>query len=206
MTDVERLLTAELADLGEAAPHDPDLAGAVRRRARRQAAVLGSALAVLVLVAGVGLAAAGLRDDPAPLPAAGPPPAAVTCAPLRPAVLPEWARTGFSEAEPRMPFATTDSGRMVAIVFAAPLTAPPRPDVANKVLWVLRDMPYQAPGGSGTFYADARLAGSDRTARVAIGSAPGPSYVDLPVAGCWELTLHWGTYTDTVRLAYAPRR
>jgi hypothetical protein len=206
MTDVERLLADELEELGRAAPHQADLAGAVRRRSRRRTAVLGSAVAVLAVTAGTAVAAVRLRDDPAPVRAASGP-ATFSCAPLDRGVLPEWARSGFSEPNPRMPHALTGSGRMVAIVFGDPLTAPPRADVSNKILWVLADMPYTAPGGgAGRFYADARLSGSDRTARVDIAQAPGPSGVDLPAPGCWELTLHWGTYTDTIRLAYAPRR
>lgn len=208
MTDVERLLAAELEDLGRSAPHAADLAGPVRRRARRQAAGLGSGAAVLVLLLGAGVAAR-LRDDPPPAPAAAAPaPAVFDCPPLRTGVLPEWARTGFSDPQPRMPHAYTDSGRMVAIVFGAPLTAPPRPDRGNKVLWVLSDQQSGVPGGVGPdrFRAEARLSGSDRTATVDIGQVPGPSSVDLPAPGCWELTLHWGTYTDTVRLAYVPRR
>jgi hypothetical protein len=35
-----------------------------------------------------------------------------------------------------------------------------------------------------------------------LGPAPGPSIVDLPAAGCWRMTLRWGTYTDTISLPY----
>jgi hypothetical protein len=42
-------------------------------------------------------------------------------------VIPIWARTGFSEAEPAMPHVLTRSGDVVAIVFGFPLASPPKP-------------------------------------------------------------------------------
>jgi hypothetical protein len=204
MTDVERLLAAELAELDGAAPHDPDLAATVRRRARRQSATALAAGLAVVAVLGVGAAVAVTRpDDRAPY---GTSPAlpAYACEPLRTGVLPEWARTGFSDPEPRMPFRLTDSGALAAIVFAAPLTAPPRPDAGNKILWVVKDYPAELPAEDFTFTA--RLSGSDRVVTGDLGRAPGPSSVDVPEPGCWHLELRWGTYADTIDLAYAPRR
>jgi hypothetical protein len=199
MTDVERLLTAELDELGNRAPHDPDLAGSVRRRARRQAAVLASALAVLVLVAAGAVAATRLR--PPANPTATTPstaPAAVGCPAPKPGTLPDWARAGFSSANPGIPLVYSDRGLMLAILFGTPLTAPPAADHNNKILWVAK------VGAEGEFSIDARLEGSDRRFRREIGPAPGPSIVDLPAAGCWHLELRWGSYTDTISLRYAP--
>ena len=198
MTDVERLLTAELEDLGARAPHDADLAGSVRRRARRQAAVLASVLAVLVLVAGGAVAATRLRSPAAPTATTPTTPPLTGCPVPEPGTLPDWARAGFSTANPRLPMVYSDRGLMLAILFGSPLTAPPAADHGNKILWVAK------VGAEGAFSIDARLEGSDRRFRREIGPAPGPSIVDLPAAGCWHLELRWGSYTDTISLRYAP--
>jgi hypothetical protein len=198
MINLDDLLAAEFEELGARAPHDPDLAGAVRRRARRQVAVVAAAVAVLVLVAGGTVAAARLRQPAAPTaatPTATTPPAA-GCPRPEPGRLPEWARAGFSTPDPGIPMTYSDKGLMLAIVFGTPLTAPPAEDHNNKILWVAK------VGAEGDFSTDARLDGSDLRVHKDIGPAPGPSIVDLPAAGCWRLTLRWGTYTDTISLPY----
>ncbi len=141
---------------------------------------------------------------PAPMAAAPAPTAAPAgCPALETGPLPEWARTGFSSADPGIPFARSRDGRFLAIVFGHPLSAPPTPARSNKILWVLAPAagPTGEPG-SGQFWAEARLEGTGLTVRREIGTAPGPSIVDLPRAGCWQLELHWGSYTDTVGLRY----
>jgi hypothetical protein len=198
MTDVEQLLTAGLDELGGRASHDPDLAGSVRRRARRQATVLGSVLAVLVLLGGAGFAAARLRG-PAPTAAASGGPAtapAFSCAPLEQTPLPEWARAGFSRPAAPVPHTTGRNGLIVAIPFG-PLAARPDPGRSNKVLWAARVV------DAGEFTVDARLGGSTRQVHLDLGPAPGPSIVDLPAPGCWQLDLRWGDgHRDTVNLRY----
>jgi hypothetical protein len=109
-------------------------------------------------------------------------------------VLPEWARTGFSDPEPKMPHVLGRSGEVAAILFGDPLAAPPRPDRANKVLWVPRETPL-------TFTRLAITARQgDRTVTRKVDL--GPSYVDLPAPGCWRLTLKWEGHEDTLDLAY----
>src|SRR5262249_2762831 len=39
-----------------------------------------------------------------------------------------------------------------------------------------------------------------------LAGGPGPSYVNLPSAGCWRLELSWSGLTDTLDLAYGSRR
>lgn len=208
MTDVDHLLAAGFEELGRQAPHDADLAGSVRRRGRRQLAVLASAVAVIVLAGGAAVAVERTRAPAAPV-AANPTTPVLGCAPPETGPLPEWARTGFSSADPGIPFVRSRSGTMVAILFADPLSSPPDPDHANKILWVLGPLPRATatPGlGTDSFWADARLEGSDLRVRKEIGLAPGPSYVDLPAAGCWQLTLSWtGGGHDTLDLDYAKR-
>jgi len=109
-------------------------------------------------------------------------------------VLPAWARTGFSEAEPKMPHVVGDDGRIAAVLFGDPLLAPPDPDRANKILWVARETP-QPPAR-----LTIRAQQGDRTLTRTVDV--GPSSVDLP-QGCWHLELSWtGGGHDTLDLAY----
>ena len=202
MTDVDALLPEAFTDLGRQAPHDPDLAGAVRRRARRQtrrlAAVAASVVGVLAVTGlSVVLTTRGDTTRGDTTPAAGgtvsPP---VSCT-VDGGVLPEWARTGFSDPEPSVPHVLGVRGDIVAILFAQPLYAPaPPPDRGNKVLWVGR------VAGAGDLVIDASLPGTDQHVRQVVTGGPGPSTVDLPVPGCWRFDLTWGSYTDTLALNY----
>lgn len=36
-----------------------------------------------------------------------------------------------------------------------------------------------------------------------VDGGPGPSYVDVPVPGCWVFDLKWGTHRDVIALPYA---
>ena len=54
-------------------------------------------------------------------------------------VLPEWARTGFSDPEPRIAHVMGRSGLITAILFGDPLQAAVGRDRTNKILWVARD-------------------------------------------------------------------
>jgi hypothetical protein len=110
-------------------------------------------------------------------------------------VLPEWARTGFSDPKPVMPFVTSASGNVVAILFGNELSAPPRPDVANKVLWVWHQYPADL-----NIRASARLDGTGPVITAGLPTPAGPSYVDLPSPGCWRLTLSWTGGSDTIDL------
>jgi hypothetical protein len=97
--------------------------------------------------------------------------------------LPTWARAGFSHPAAPQPHVLGIDGDIVAILWAVrdPLHAPPLADRANKILWVSR-LPVQplSPLKIRATLAGTRL----RVSREVIGG-PGPSYVDLPAAGCW---------------------
>jgi hypothetical protein len=113
-------------------------------------------------------------------------------------VLPEWARTGFSEAEPEMPHVLGDAGEITAILFGYPLAAPPRPDhagPANKILWV----PHDTPQTFTRLRITARH--GDQTVKREVDL--GPSYVNLPQRGCWHLTLAWAGHEDALDLEYS---
>jgi hypothetical protein len=114
-------------------------------------------------------------------------------------VLPTWARMGFSDPEPVAVHVVSDHGRIVAILFGRVLHAPPAEQVNNKILWVARTR------GADPLRIEAVLDGSGRTVHREVTGGPGPSTVDLPEAGCWHLTLAWGTTPDrrdTIDLRY----
>ena len=120
---------------------------------------------------------------------------------VRIGVLPVWARAGFSEARPRMPYVLGASGRVAAILWAA-LNSPPASNHNNKILWVSRVSNH--PGSSLRIRAQ-RMTGTRRdgapVTRVVRGG-PGPSIINLPAAGCWRLTLRWSGWTDQLDLQY----
>lgn len=205
MSDLDGSLRAHFRDLAGRAPHDPDLATTIHRRARRRAAVTIALTAssvvtvvAVVLVVGAAVLGAGRTDE-----VAGPPAdthAAVSaCAAVDTGPLPSWALSGFSDPTTTPPFARSASGDLVAIVFADPLQSPPSTDGAqSKVLWVTR-MPAQA---TDLLSITAPLENSDRLTEIDLDQPPGPSVVDLPAPGCWLMQLRWGTHTDTIALRY----
>jgi hypothetical protein len=116
-------------------------------------------------------------------------------------VLPTWARAGFSAAEPALPHVMSRSGDIVAILFGYPLSSPPRAQVNNKILWVLRAGLATRVAISAQRLAGATPMGGPVARRLDEGF--GPSIIDLPNAGCWRLTLAFGDRTDTIDLEYA---
>jgi len=208
--ELERLLSRSLRASVAGVEPPPELVAAgvaAGARARRGRRALAAAAAVAV-AAGATLAAYQLprdADAPGAVPARDPGPGS-GCA-VDDGVIPVWARTGFSEPRPRVPHVLGDRGRIVAILFGPALYAPPDDEVANKVLWVTAPSDEAAvPDDSRALVVDARLVGSDRTARRVLENGPGPSYLDLPTAGCWSLHLRWGSRDvdhDTMRLEYA---
>jgi hypothetical protein len=171
--------------------------GARQRRLRRLRQAGAAAFAVLALAGAATFVYLRTPGDVRPASAPGCP------ARLVPQVVPEWARTGFSEAEPLMPLVLGDRGRIVAIVFGEPLLAP-ADDVqhSNKILWVPKEY-----GEHGPLLIDAVPESGGPAVHREVPEGPGPSGVDLPAAGCWRLTLTWGGgLTDTMSLRYtAPR-
>lgn len=118
------------------------------------------------------------------------------------AVIPPWARDGFTDKAPRAPYVLGRGGGIVAILFGATLHAPPAADRNNKILWVSR-FPINAP-------SPLRVSAQRMQAGTAIGpavkrfvdGAPGPSTIDLPARGCWRFSLRWGSHRDTMDLRY----
>jgi hypothetical protein len=176
--------------------------------------VLGMAVLALGLSAACTSAGPKHTAVPAPRPAAAatPPGTATTnagtTAPAAPdkakcsyrpstAALPPWARAGFSPPYNEWKYVTSRSGNMVGVLFGDPLRAgtPGPTEAQNKILWVARDPTV------GPMTIDAQRVGSNE--RVQLGHVPiGPSYVDVPHAGCWHLTLHLANGDDSVDVVY----
>jgi hypothetical protein len=113
-------------------------------------------------------------------------------------VLPEWARAGFSDPKPVMPYVRSASGNILGILFVDQLTAPPRQTVNNKILWVWR-----TPSRIGEpVHVVARLGGTGPAVTHGLPTPEGPSIVDLPSPGCWRLAITWPGGSDTVDLQY----
>jgi hypothetical protein len=131
------------------------------------------------------------------------PPAGPCRSQAREELLPTWARMGFSDPAPVIMHARSDHGRIVAILFGRVLHAPPAEEVNNKILWVARSR------GADPLSIEAVRDGDGRTVHREVPGGPGPSTVDLPAAGCWHLTLRWGSEPerrDTMDLEYVDPR
>lgn len=174
-----------------------------RPRRPRAGLIAGAfSAAVAAAVAVVALVLIGHHDHrPAP---AGRPTTGLlgACHPeVSDAVLPPWARAGFSERRPRIPHELGRSGRILAIVWGR-LDSPPSPDRANKINWVshVRDVPGRS------LHIDAqRMDGATPVGapvRRLVRGGPAPSIINLPAPGCWRLTLRWSGHTDRLDLHY----
>src|SRR4051794_20911234 len=194
MPDLAQLLADAFDDLAAHAPHAPRLAERVRTRARRGRLVGGAALAGLVAAAVAVVAVVAVRPD-AEGASSALPGTSVCRSTVVTGVLPEWARGGFSDPKPVMPYVTSASGRIVAIIWE-PLTGPPRDDSGDKVLWV-----WQRPTGG--VHAVARLDGTGPAVSFVDPGVTGPSSVRLPSPGCWRVTVTWPGGSDTIDLAAA---
>jgi hypothetical protein len=195
MTHLDELLTDTFEDLAAQAPHDPDLAGRVRARARRGRLAQGAALAGLAAATAAVVAVVGFRVDPAATPPAAPAPAACLSRVVT-GVLPVWARGGFSDAQPVMPYVTSASGGVVAIIWE-PITGPPKDSSGDKVLWSWRT---PVTG----VHAVARLDGTGPAVSTFVDpGVTGPSSLSLPSPGCWRITMTWSGGSDTIDLQAA---
>lgn len=112
--------------------------------------------------------------------------------------LPPWARDGFSPNAYVNPHVTGASGDIVGVLFTDPLRSPPASGISNKILWVAKNH------GSGPLLIRAHREGSDQVVTRTVGGGPGPSIIDMPAPGCWQLTLTWSAHTDTTALPYQP--
>ena len=122
--------------------------------------------------------------------------------------VPGWTAPAFSDSRsrtPPWPHAISEGGNVVAIVFGYPLRAGRPTNPANKILWIMR---LQRNGSPLTIKARPLHSNAPPvTAVVPADSSPGeiyPSYVNVPSAGCWRLSLRWAGHTDSIDLPYRP--
>ena len=136
------------------------------------------------------------------VPVTSPSQALATCRPnVVTAVLPDWARSGFSDVAPTMPYEVGRSGEIAAIVFGFPLQAPPSTVRNNKILWVSRQVTIADRLDISAQQMDGATAVGDPV-KQSVAGGPGPSIVDLPTAGCWRFTVSWADRTDSLDLEY----
>ena len=119
---------------------------------------------------------------------------------------PGWTAPAFSDSSPGSPpwpHAVSKRGDVAAIVFGNPLRAGHPKDHTNKILWIVRlprlGLPLRIEATP--LHATAQLIRYSWPA----DSSPGeiyPSYVNVPTAGCWQLTLRWAGHTDSIDLHY----
>jgi hypothetical protein len=150
------------------------------------------ALILLIIITAAGCASA--KSAPATAPG---------CASsITPRTLPTWARAGFHPPTLPMPYVMGDRGDIVAILWADrdPLHVPPLAKVRNKILWISK----MIPGGSFTpLRIQATLDGTNQAVTRQVAGGPGPSIINLPVAGCWSFNLSWSGHHDHLTLRYA---
>lgn len=114
---------------------------------------------------------------------------------------PAWAAS--SGVPKGLPYAVADQGDAIAFIFGYPLRAGNPTNPNNKILWVVR-----SPRNGSDLVIRARplhATGPVVTVRQAANSGPGeiyPSDVNVPVRGCWHLTLRWNGRADSIDLAY----
>ena len=113
--------------------------------------------------------------------------------------LPEWARTGFTPPDQSIAHVLGARGDIVAVLFGAPLQAPPGTQRGNKILWVGRVLDDGSP--------DLVIHGTSDTGATldeSVPGGPGPSIIDVPSPGCWTFALSWGSHSDVIRVPYGP--
>ena len=122
--------------------------------------------------------------------------------------VPAWTAPAFgvsSSSTPPWPHAVSEHGDVVAVLFGYPLRAGRPTNPANKVLWIMRLPRHGSPLTikARPLHANAPLVTSVAPA----DSSPGeiyPSYVNMPSAGCWRLSLRWAGHIDSIDLPYTP--
>ena len=116
--------------------------------------------------------------------------------PVNRAALPQWARTGFRGDGSGTPHVTSDGGHLIAVLFSFPLIGSPDPHEENKILWI-SSLPQ---GPMEPLEIEASLVGGGVNVHRTVAGGPGPSAVNLPTRGCWQLGLRWSGHADMMLL------
>lgn len=127
-------------------------------------------------------------------------------APIHRGAPPSWSRAAWSDSPGfRLPYAVA-SGDSAAAFLWVRLRAGDPSNPANKVLWVTR-----YPRNHSPLRISARWGRDPSVTTHSVwpaDSSPGeiyPSYVNLPRAGCWQLTLRWNGHVASMNLDIAPK-
>lgn len=164
---------------------------ASRPHRRRDRVAVAAALTGAAVAASVYAAVSARHGRPHPA-------ASASCGPVQHGSLPAWARAGFTPPTQAVPHVVSTDATIVAVLFADLRVHQPA-GTNNKILWTARD-----GGGTGPLVIRATLAGDGTTVTRTVAAGPGPSTVDLPAAGCWHMSLTWGSHHDTISIPYAP--
>lgn len=157
-----------------------------------------------LMVAGVcavvvgGLSAGCFASSP-PAPSAsgtGSTATAFACAQPTVGPLPDWARSGFSPPDQPVAHPLSAEGHIVAVPFGWPLRERQPEGRSNKVLWIADQ------DDDGPMTIDARRESGGEPVHRELPDGPGPSIVDLPGPGCWQLELSWPGGRDRIYLEY----
>ena len=121
---------------------------------------------------------------------------------LRHGLPPQWAMPAFAGSSSAIGTFAVGVHRK-ALAYFAHLRAGHPTNPANKILWIVHP-----PRGLDLVIRAHPLAAAHPliTVRRPADSSPGPiypSYVDVPRAGCWAITLRWSGDIDSFDLAYA---
>jgi hypothetical protein len=164
-------------------------AQASRRRVGRPLAIAASVVGAAGVAIALGVSGTGDQTHPS---AGG----SACAGNVSTAVLPTWARTDFGPAGLHTPHVIGDHGEIVGVLFGHLRVHQPA-GTHNKILWV-------AKRGFGPLQIRAQLEGTSQTVTRTLADGPGPSYVDMPAAGCWQMSLTWDDYHDTIAFRYGP--
>ena len=110
-----------------------------------------------------------------------------------------WARGGFTPPDQSVAHVTGSNGDIVGVLFVA-LHAPPLADQANKILWVAG---VTRGSGNPDLKIHATLNGSSMAVDRVVTGGPGPSTIDVPLAGCWTFTLSWSGHEEEVAVPFS---
>jgi hypothetical protein len=196
VSDEQTVIVLRRAAAGAVRDHHlgPGVAVAAWSAAHAPRRRLGHPLAIAAGVAGAVALATGLTvwgtGEGANTPAGG----SACAGNVSTALLPSWARTGFTRAGLHTPHVVSDRGQIIGVLFGELRVHQPA-GTHNKILWI-------AKGGYGPLHIRARLEGTSRTVTRDLPNGPGPSYVNMPAAGCWQMQLTWSGYDDTIAFRY----
>jgi hypothetical protein len=121
--------------------------------------------------------------------------------------MPSWTTPAMSDSSggpPPWPYALSHRHNVAALVFGYPLRAGNPVGRQNKILWIMR-----LPRKGLPLHITARPLRMSRPVieeSVPADSSPGeiyPSYVNVPKAGCWRISLRWAGHSDEMTLRYS---